>query len=142
MHMGIVASLKSKGATPASVMGHSIGEIAAAVVAGALTVREGVLIACRRGRVFRKFKVMNTGTMAFVNGISFTEMKKLLQGRKDIFVAIDSSPTSCVVSGKREAIALYSEQWEKVNITATKVDCDFPLHSEIIGHLAVDLTEI
>ncbi|KAE8443079.1 hypothetical protein EG329_002402 [Mollisiaceae sp. DMI_Dod_QoI] len=142
MQMGMVASFESKGARPAAVMGHSIGEIAAAVVAGALTMREGILIACRRGRVFRKFKAMNTGTMAFVNGLSFVEMKKLLHGRKDIFAAIDSSPTSCVVSGKREAIAYYNKQWEKDNISVTKVESDIPFHSEMIGHLAVDLTEL
>lgn len=78
MQMGHVASLRSGGTKPAAVMGHSVGEIAAAVVAGALTMHEETLIACRQGRVFRKFNVMNTGTMALVTGISFTEIIELL----------------------------------------------------------------
>ena len=142
VQMGLVASLKSKGATPAAVMGHSIGEMAAAVVAGALTMREGALIVCRRSRVFRDSKIINTGTMAFVQGISFDDMVKLLHGKKDIFAAIDSSPTSCVVSGTRLAISRYTEQWEKENIQVTKVESDFPFHSDLIGHLAVDLTQL
>ncbi|CZR60816.1 related to 6-methylsalicylic acid synthase [Phialocephala subalpina] len=131
-----------QGAKPAAIIGHSVGETAAAVVAGVLAMRDGCLIACRRGIVFRKFNAMDPGTMALVTGISFIEMVELLHGQTDIFAAIDSSPTSCVVSGKREAISRYTERWEKDDIKVTKIESDVPFHSELIAYVAPKFSEL
>ena len=64
MQIGLAAVLKSKGVTPQAIIGHSVGEIAASVVADALTSREGALIVCRRAALYRR--VMGRGTMVLV----------------------------------------------------------------------------
>ena len=43
--------MKSYGVTPGAVIGHSMGEAAAAVVAGALSLEDGVRVICRRSRL-------------------------------------------------------------------------------------------
>ena len=43
--------MKSYGVRPGAVIGHSLGEVAAAVVAGALSLEDGVRVICRRSRL-------------------------------------------------------------------------------------------
>jgi 6-methylsalicylic acid synthase len=53
MYMSIAAVLREKGARPRACLGHSLGEVAAAVMAGALTVCEGAIICCRRAVLYQ-----------------------------------------------------------------------------------------
>jgi 6-methylsalicylic acid synthase len=53
MHVGIAAVLREEGARPRACLGHSLGEVAAAVMAGALTVCEGAIICCRRAVLYQ-----------------------------------------------------------------------------------------
>lgn len=52
MQIGLSAVLQSKGVHPQAIIGHSIGEIAASVVAGCLTAAEGALLVCRRSILY------------------------------------------------------------------------------------------
>ena len=65
MQIGLVAVLKSKGITPQAVIGHSVGEIAAAVVADALTVREGAIVVYRRAALY--CRVIGRGAIVLVS---------------------------------------------------------------------------
>lgn len=100
------AVLKSKGATPQAVIGHSVGEIAASVVAGALTAKEGTLIISRRAALYRK--VMGLGSMVLVS-LPFADIQDELGGRHDIAAAIDSSTSSCVVSSAADVVTEFAE---------------------------------
>ena len=48
MQVAMAATLTAHGARPGAVIGHSVGEVAAAVVAGALSLADGLLVVCRR----------------------------------------------------------------------------------------------
>jgi polyketide synthase 2/polyketide synthase 5 len=50
MQIALAATMKSYGVTPGAVIGHSLGEAAAAVVAGALSLEDGLRLICRRCR--------------------------------------------------------------------------------------------
>jgi 6-methylsalicylic acid synthase len=52
MQIGLAALLKSQGVVPQAVLGHSVGEVAASVVSGCLTVEEGAIIVSRRAKVY------------------------------------------------------------------------------------------
>nr|WP_067535687.1 acyltransferase domain-containing protein [Nocardia crassostreae] len=54
MQLGLAATWRSYGSEPAAVIGHSMGETAAAVVAGALSAADGVAVICRRSRLMRR----------------------------------------------------------------------------------------
>lgn len=116
MQIGLAAVLKSKGVTPQAVIGHLVGEIAASVVANTLTVGEGALIVCTRASLYRR--VMGRGTMVLVSR-PFTEIKSELGERTDIVAAIDSSPSSCVVSGLTDIVGEFAESWKRRGV---KVD--------------------
>lgn len=138
MQIGLSALLKAKGAQPSAIIGHSVGEIAAAVVAGALTTSEGALVVCKRATIYRHF--MGKGAMALVN-IPFDEMMVDLEGRTDIGAAIDSSPSSCVVSGSVSAVEGFSKLWQARGIKVLKVKSDIAFHSPILDPIAAPLTK-
>ncbi|KAL8792097.1 MAG: hypothetical protein Q9195_005272 [Heterodermia aff. obscurata] len=138
MQIGLAAMLKSKGVTPQAIIGHSVGEIAASVVAGALTVREGALIVCRRAVLYRK--VMGRGTMVLISR-PFAEIQAELGERNDIVAAIDSSPSSCVVSGLTDIVADFSETWKARGIKVIKVKTDIAFHSPSLRELVEPLSE-
>lgn len=136
MQVGLATILSSKGIQPSAVVGHSLGEIAAAVVAGALTISEGALVVCRRAVLYRQ--VMGEGAMALVN-IPFQKMKEMLGDRSDITPSIQSSPSSCVVSGTINAVEEFSKTWEAEGVKVFKVKSDIAFHSPLLDVLSEPL---
>ncbi|KAL3480361.1 6-methylsalicylic acid synthase [Aspergillus californicus] len=106
MQIGLAAILRSRGVFPQEVMGHSVGEIAASVVAGALTTVEGALIVTRRAALYRR--VMGQGGMILVQ-LPADQVERELSQQKGVAVAIESSPSSCVISGDRDAVLQAAE---------------------------------
>ena len=138
MQIGLAAILKSKGVTPQAIIGHSVGEIAASVVANALTSREGALIVCRRAALYRR--VVGRGTMILVSR-SFAQIQSELGERTDIVAAIDSSPSSCVVSGLSDIVAEFAEIWKGRGVKVIKVKTDIAFHSPSLNILVEPLSE-
>lgn len=138
MQIGLAVVLKSKGATPQAVIGHSVGEIAASVIAGALTAKEGALIVSRRAALYRK--VMGLGSMVLVS-LPFADIQDELGGRHDIAAAIDSSTSSCVVSGAADVVAEFAETWKARGIEVIKVKTNIAFHSPGLNDLVAPLYE-
>ncbi len=138
VQIGLAALLKSKGLIPKAVIGHSIGEIAASVVAGALTVDEGAIIVCRRTVLYRE--VMGHGSMVLVNR-PYAEIQQEIGIRQDIAAAIDSSPSSCVVSGAVDIVAGFAEIWKARGIKVLQVKTDIAFHSPVLSKLAAPLAK-
>ncbi len=136
MQIGLSAVLRAKGLEPQAVIGHSVGEIAASVAAGALTAEEGALIVCKRANLYRQ--VMGLGSMILVNS-QFSDIVSELDGREDIVAAIDSSPSSCVVSGETSAIAEFDQSLKARGIKTFKVKTDVAFHSPMLKTLASPL---
>ena len=138
MQIGLAALLKSKGVTPQAIIGHSVGEIAASVAADVLTAREGALIVCRRAALYRR--VMGRGTMVLVSR-PFAEIQSELGEHTDIVAAIDSSPSSCVVSGLTDIVGEFSESWKGRGIKVIKVKTDVAFHSPSLNELVEPLSK-
>ncbi|MET8700120.1 acyltransferase domain-containing protein [Kitasatospora sp. NPDC004723] len=99
----LTALWRSWGVEPDAVVGHSVGEIAAAVAAGAFGLEEGLRIAVLRGRVMARSH--GQGRMAVV-GLPVAEVRTLIEpfdGR--LFVAAVNSPVNTVVGGLPQEVA-------------------------------------
>ncbi|MGK3959668.1 type I polyketide synthase [Sorangium sp. So ce118] len=93
---------KSLGVTPGAVVGHSVGEIAAAHVAGALTLDEAVRLSVLRGRLMQRTR--GHGKMAFV-ALPAEEAARVLEGHGDrLTIAAVNDPRSVVLSGEEAAL--------------------------------------
>ena len=136
MQIGLAAVLRAKGVKPSAIIGHSVGEIAACVVSGALTTIEGATVVCKRAVLYRQF--MGKGAMILVNA-SFEEMAAEIGDRLDIGVAIHSSPNSCVVSGNIKTVEAFSKTCEGRGIKVFRVKSDVPFHSPVLNPIAAPL---
>ena len=132
MQIGISTVLHSHGIFPQAVIGHSVGEIAASVIAGALTPEEGTILITRRSVLYRQ--VMGQGGMILVSR-PYTEVAQELQPRDDLVVAIHSSPSSCVVAGPKDAIIQAAENFKQRSIKTFMVKTDIAFHSPMLNKL-------
>ncbi|MET7418863.1 beta-ketoacyl synthase N-terminal-like domain-containing protein [Dactylosporangium sp. NPDC005555] len=114
------------GLVPGAVIGHSVGEIAAAVVAGSLDRIEAARFACRRARALER--VAGQGAMAMVP-MSFADVEQRLAGRDGVVAGIAASPLSTVVSGDIGAVEAFVAEMETDGIQARKVNTDVAFHS-------------
>ncbi|XXT16877.1 beta-ketoacyl synthase N-terminal-like domain-containing protein [Sorangium sp. So ce429] len=93
---------RSLGVAPGAVVGHSVGEIAAAHVAGALTLDEALRLSVLRGRLMQRTR--GRGKMAFV-ALPAEEAARVLEGRGDrLTIAAVNDPRSVVLSGEEAAL--------------------------------------
>jgi 6-methylsalicylic acid synthase len=127
---------RSYGVRPAAVIGHSVGEIAAAVAAGALTLHDAARLICRRSILLRRAAGMGAMAMA---PLPFESVRALLGDRDDIVAAIESAPESTVVSGTPEAVREWSERWQADGLTVRTVASDVAFHSPQMDPLLDDL---
>lgn len=129
VQIALVDTLKSLGIVPATVVGHSSGEIAAAYAAGGLTAREAILTAHFRG--VSASRQQRSGAMAAV-GMSWVETEKfLVPGTK---LACENSPNSVTISGDAGAVhAVIDDIKESVpDVLARLLQVDKAYHS---GHM-------
>lgn len=137
MQLGLVAVWRAHGVEPAAVLGHSVGEIAAAVTAGALDRLDGARLICRRSKLLRR--VAGKGAMAMVN-LPFDDVSSRLAGRGDIVVAaIAAAATSTVVAGDVEAVEKISARWAEEGLVVRRVASDVAFHSAHMDPLLGEL---
>ncbi|KAF7594848.1 hypothetical protein BBP40_008178 [Aspergillus hancockii] len=141
IQIGISEILYEKGLRPQAVIGHSVGEIAASVVAGALTVEEGAMVVTRRAKLYRE--VMGLGGMILVNQ-PFNAVQEELRASdygSQLVAAIDSSPSSCVVAGPTEALKVVENDFKTRGIKTFTVKTDIAFHSPMLDHLVQPLLD-
>ncbi|KAJ5769075.1 hypothetical protein N7520_003634 [Penicillium odoratum] len=138
IHMGIAALFEQKCGPPIAVVGHSLGEAAAAVVSGALTWQEGALVVCRRARLYREF--MGKGCMALVR-IPASDASSRIATHPGVSVAIETSPSSCVLSGTINAVQRISEKLREEGIEVRAISSDVPFHTPLLESLTGPLLE-
>ncbi|WP_433259955.1 type I polyketide synthase [Actinosynnema sp. CS-041913] len=136
MQVGLAAVWRRRGVTPGAVIGHSVGEIAAAVVAGSLDVRQAARFACRRAKALRRAE--GPGAMAMV-GLPWQDCADRLAGDPGVVPAIAASPGSTVVSGDREAVERLAEQWRADGIDVRRVDTNIAFHSHHVDDVTADV---
>jgi acyl transferase domain-containing protein/NAD(P)-dependent dehydrogenase (short-subunit alcohol dehydrogenase family) len=96
VQVALAALLQHLGIRPAAMIGHSAGEIAAAVVSGSLTVRQGMTVAAERGRLMAPLS--GQGAMAAVEASAAAVLPAL--AGLEVDVAAVNAPASVVLSGR------------------------------------------
>ncbi|WP_413104733.1 type I polyketide synthase [Streptomyces sp. Inha503] len=131
------------GVTPAAVVGHSQGEIAAACVAGALSLDEGARIVALRAHALRR--LTGHGAMASLT-LSQTHTQQLLtelgESAEGVGVAAVNGPGSVVVSGPPDQVAHAVTACEQTGHRARLIDVDYASHSAQVDEIADELNEL
>ncbi|RSN45547.1 type I polyketide synthase [Actinomadura sp. WAC 06369] len=139
IQLGLARMWASYGVTPAAVIGHSMGEVAAAVVAGALTPQDGVRVICRRSRLLTR--LVGGGAMA-VLGASAAEVGRLAGDLPEVYAAVHSSPKQTVVTGDAGQVAEIVERAEAEGRLARMVKAEGAGHSPQVDPLIPELREL
>ncbi len=128
------AGLKAWGLRPDMVLGHSVGEVAAAEAAGALSLKDAIHVIYHRSE--HQEGVQGLGTMA-VASLSPGEAQTLIAGSGmfGIEIAAINSPTSVTLSGPEEQIRGFSQFARKRRIAVRVLDLAYPFHSAILEPL-------
>lgn len=87
--------------------GHSVGEYAAIVAAGALSIEEGAILVRKRGEIMAKAGRQKPGTMAAVLGLERDQLQEVcneVSSQGVCVIANDNSPGQLVISGDTDAV--------------------------------------
>jgi acyl transferase domain-containing protein/acyl carrier protein len=140
LQVALAALWRSWGVQPAAVVGHSMGEVAAAHVAGLLTLPEAVRVIAQRGQVMRDRA--GTGRMLAVE-LSEVDAQKLIVDFGDrLSLAAVNSPQSCVLAGEAEALAELAEQLKQSGVACRDLGVPYPFHSAQMAGLEPELTQV
>jgi polyketide synthase 5 len=141
MQVALAATMRSYGVQPGAVIGHSMGEAAAAVVAGALSLEDGVRVICRRSRLMST--ISGSGAMASVELPAQQVLTELMARgvNGDVVVAVVASPKSTVIGGVTETVRELVAGWEQREVMAREVAVDVASHSPQVDSILDDLAD-
>ncbi|MEZ0364244.1 sulfolipid-1 biosynthesis phthioceranic/hydroxyphthioceranic acid synthase [Mycobacterium sp. pUA109] len=141
MQVALAATMAAYGVRPAAVIGHSLGEAAAAVVAGALSLEDGVRVISRRSQLMSR--VAGTGATAVVELPAQQVLSELtVHGvNDDVVVAVVPSPQSTVIAGAAQPVRELVAAWEQRDVLAREIPTDVAFHSPQVDPILNDLTD-
>lgn len=141
MQVALAATMNSYGARPGAVIGHSLGEVAAAVVSGALSLDDGVRVICRRSRLMTR--IAGAGAMASVELPARQVLSELLaRNIDDAVVAVVASPESTVIGGAVDTVRGLVAAWDRSGVMAREIAVDVASHSPQVDPILGDLTDV
>ena len=140
MQVALAAAMRAYGVQPGAVIGHSLGEVAASVVAGALSLEDGVRVICRRSRLMSR--IAGSGAMASVELPATQVLSELAAAEStDVALAVVASPQSTVIGGATETVRELVAAWEQRDVMAREVAVDVASHSPQVDPILDDLDE-
>jgi len=137
IEVALAALFRAWGIEPDVVVGHSMGEVAAAHVAGILSLEDAAKVICRRSSLLRRQS--GRGAMGLVE-LSRSEAESEIAGREDrLSIAVINGPRSTVISGDPAALEEVLGALEKRRVFCRRVKVDVASHSPQMDLLREDL---
>ncbi len=149
IQIGLAALLRHHGAEPEAVVGHSMGEAAAAFISGGLPLEDAVRVICARSRLMGEAEATLEGDdirlMALVE-YSAAEIETVLPDFPHLEVCVYAAPTHTVIGGPESevnAIVARAEGEEKMaRVLQTKGASHTSQVDPLLGELAAELAGI
>jgi len=138
--VALAALWRSWGIEPQAVVGHSMGESAAAAVSGALSLEDAAALVCHRSRLMKS--ASGRGLMAIAE-LSMEDAAAIVDeyhGR--ISIAANNSPTSTVLSGDADAIEDALRRIHEREVFCRRINVDVASHSAHMEPLRGQLAEL
>jgi acyl transferase domain-containing protein/NADPH:quinone reductase-like Zn-dependent oxidoreductase/acyl carrier protein len=129
VQVGLAAELAHYGVRPRAIVGHSVGEVSAAYVSGALSLEDAVKVSYHRSRL--QATTAGTGGLLAV-GLSADEVQEWIGGRNDICVSAVNSASGVTLGGTHEAIAELTETLTDEGVFVRQLRVEVPYHSHLM----------
>jgi acyl transferase domain-containing protein/NADPH:quinone reductase-like Zn-dependent oxidoreductase/SAM-dependent methyltransferase len=127
---GLAALWRSWGVEPSLVMGHSVGEIVAATVAGQMSFEDGLKLMRERGRLVQGLPA--TGMMASLLADEKRAADAISPFRDRVSIAAINGPESTVISGERLAVEAILRQLESAGTVVRVLKVSNAFHSPLV----------
>lgn len=127
----------SLGIVPDTVVGHSMGEVAAAHIAGVLSLDDAARVICTRSSLMKR--VSGKGGAMAVTELTVEEAEKVVLRYPKLSVAVSNSPKSTVLAGDKESIDQLLAELEGKGLFCKPVKVDVASHSQQMDPLKEDL---
>ncbi|WP_405196142.1 amino acid adenylation domain-containing protein [Streptomyces anulatus] len=137
--VALARQLRTWGVEPDAVAGHSVGEITAACVGGALTLREAVRFAAERGRLMGAFT--EPGSMIAVRGGAEAVAAAVAESEGALAVAAYNGPGLQVLSGDVRAVERAAVGFEALGIPTRRLRVSRAFHSPLMRPVADRLAD-
>lgn len=140
IQVALAALWRSWGVEPDAILGHSLGEVAGAYVAGVLSLEDAAKVICCRSQLMKR--TSGQGAMAVI-GLSAEQSKARLKGYEDkLSIAVSNSPRSTVISGEPTALETLMNHLKAENIFCRPVKVDVASHSPQMEPLRPELVKM
>ncbi|KUJ66292.1 hypothetical protein ACZ90_38465 [Streptomyces albus subsp. albus] len=130
---------RAHGVTPSAVVGHSQGEIAAACVAGALSLEDAAAVVALRSRVLRA--LAGRGGMVSMVASVADAAERIAPWGDRLSIAAVNGPTTVAVSGEPEALDALVSTATVDGVRAVRLPVDYASHSAQVADVETELLE-
>lgn len=140
VQIALVSLLSSWGIKPATVVGHSSGEIAAAFAAGALSANACIKIAYYRGVLAESLRNKRRQGGMLAIGASAARVRPMIDrlGSAHVVLACINGPSLITASGDAEAISKLQSTVDDENLLNRRLKVDVAYHSPHMREIAAD----
>ncbi|CAL9632709.1 type I polyketide synthase [Streptomyces sp. enrichment culture] len=138
MEVALAAHWRAMGVTADVVVGHSMGEAAAACVAGALSVRDAAAVICRRSTLMQG--LAGRGAM-LATELSPQQARELVaQYGDEVCVAVENSPHATVLAGDAGILKEIADELLQREVHCRTVKVNVASHSPVMDEIRDDLS--
>jgi [acyl-carrier-protein] S-malonyltransferase len=128
--------LRAGGVAFDTLVGHSVGQYAALVLARAMRFEDAVELVGERGRLMQEVVPEGVGAMAAISGLSRSEVASACEGARSVGiveVACHNAPTQTVISGETAAVEAAMTLCLDEGAGAARLAVTVPFHSSLLG---------
>ncbi len=130
IQLALCAALESEGLRPGIVLGHSVGEVAAAAAAGGLTLNEAVRVIVQRSA--HQESVRGLGGMAVLACDAARAAELVAHAEGAVEIAAQNASNSTTISGTTEGLAEVLRRARRARVASITLDIAYPFHSHAL----------
>jgi len=131
MQVALAALWKSWGVQPSAIVGHSVGEVAAACIAGIFSLEEAAQIVALRARLMESCG-RGEGTMLAVGLPEGEALALIARHDRTVTISALNGPRSITLSGRRTSLETMAAELEAQDVFARLVRVDHPFHHPLM----------
>ncbi|MDB5771573.1 MAG: zinc-binding dehydrogenase family protein [Burkholderia sp.] len=139
VQVGLAALWRAWGIVPGAIVGHSVGEVAAAYVAGVLSLEDAILVSYHRSRIQKK--AAGLGTMLAVGLSAADAVSYLARFPDSVSLAAANAPTAITLAGDAACLQQIAKELKEQGVFHRFLVVEVPYHSPMMNSLQPEILD-